>query len=41
MSVETVGRHTSVVELLRRIAGNLETIVRTELRLVKVEPRRR
>ncbi|MDZ4862009.1 MAG: phage holin family protein [Gemmatimonadota bacterium] len=37
MRAEAVGRQTSVVELLRRIVGNLEMIVRTELRLLKVE----
>ena len=37
MSIETVDRQASVVELLRRIAGNLEMIVRAELRLLKVE----
>jgi uncharacterized membrane protein YqjE len=34
---ETVGTQTSTVELLRKIVGNLETIMRAELKLLKVE----
>ena len=37
MPAETVGAQTSMVELLRKIVGNLETIMRAELKLLKVQ----